>query len=215
MRRRNKPLKYHVRYNRPVNDTDLKDRTLSSLEAAIEKGAVDEEMIPLINAINRIDDLVTTSSCSGRIQLICMPRPGDKLNSNVLGKWHRRIEEGELEEALGKWDKEEMLFLMAQPLLLHIRARDLQAAVRVRNSCQGAGMKFSSIRSLKLSGGSAKDWGTTVEVMGSERMEVPLHPLPDEILSETIGPLVGFANDLIIRTKSHIPVLIDLFSGGL
>ncbi len=185
------------------------------MEGAIEKGAVDEEMIPLLYAINGIEDLVTTSSCSGRIQLIGMPRPGDKLNSKVLGKWHRSIKEGELEEALGRWDGEGMLFLMAQPLLLHIRARDLQTAVRVRNSCQGAGMKFSSIRSLKLSGGSAEEWGTTVEVMGSERMEVPLHTLPHEVLSETIGPFVGFANDLIIHTKSHIPVLIDLFRGGL
>ncbi len=185
------------------------------MKAAIGRGAVDEEVIPLLDVINRIDDLVTTSSCSGRIQLICMPRPGDKLNSNVLGKWHRRMEEDELEEALGKWDNEGMLFLMAQPLLLHMRARDLQTAVRVRNACQGAGMKFSSIRSLKLSGGSAEEWGTTVEVMGSERMEVPLHTLPDKTLSETIGPFVGFANDLIIRTKSHIPVLIDLFRGGL
>ena len=212
---RNKPLKYHVRYSRPVNDTSVKERTLSSLRAAIERGAVDEDIIPLLDAINRIDELVTTSSCSGRIQLIGMPRPGDKLNSNVLGKWHRRIQEAELEEALGRWDGKGMLFLMAQPLLLHMRARDLQTAVRVRNICQASGMKFSSIRSLKMSRGSVEEWGTTVEVMGSERMEVPLHALSDDTLSETIGPFVGFANELIIRTRSHIPVLIDLFRGGL
>lgn len=212
---RNKPLKYHVRYNRHVNDTDLKERTLSSLRGAIEKGAVDEDIISLLESINRVDDLVTTSSCSGRIQLIGMPRPGDKLNSNVLGKWHRRVQEAELREALGKWDGEGMLFLMAQPLLLHMRTRDLRTAVRVRNKCQASGMKFSSIRSLKMSRGSVEEWGTTVEVMGSERMEVPLHPLPDDTLSEAIGPFVGFANDLITRTRSHIPTLIDLFHGGL
>ena len=198
-----------------MNDTDLKDRTLSSLKTSIEKGAVDEDIIPLLDAINRLDDLVTTSSCSGRIQLIGMPRPGDKLNSKVLGKWHRRVQEAELKEALGRWDGEGMLFLMAQPLLLHMRARDLQTAVRVRNICQASGMKFSSIRSLKMSRGSVEEWGTTVEVMGSERMEVPLHALPDDTLSGTITPFVGFANELITRTKSHIPILIDLFRTGL
>ncbi|RLG31761.1 hypothetical protein DRN97_09000, partial [Methanosarcinales archaeon] len=38
----------------------------------------DEEIAPIINRINNFDDFFTTSSCSGRIVLICLPEIGAK-----------------------------------------------------------------------------------------------------------------------------------------
>ena len=92
---------------------------------------MDDEVIVLLHAINSIDDAVTTSSCSGRFQLIQVPKLGDKLGSNILGKWHRKVSEEEVLEALGKWDGTGQVHLLVQPLLVHIRCRDIATAAKL------------------------------------------------------------------------------------
>lgn len=43
----------------------------ASYTDASPKGSVDEGIVPLIAAINRLDGVVTTSSCAGRVSVFC------------------------------------------------------------------------------------------------------------------------------------------------
>lgn len=188
----------------------MKEATISKLDDALDKGLVDREVVPLLEAINRLEDAVTTSSCSGRFQLIQVPNPGDKLNSNVLGKWHRKIESGEVMEALGRWDGTGQVHFLVQPLLVHIRCRNIETASRLRNLAHGSGLKFSTIRSMKtLPSGGVPEWGVVVEFLGTERMEVPLHIFPREDLESIVPPLINHGNELMERIKLRIPAMID------
>ena len=189
---------------------DVKGETLQKLDEALEKGFVDREVVPLLDAINRFDDAVTTSSCSGRFQLIQVPNPGDKLNSNVLGKWHRRINAEEVMKALETWDGVGQIHFLVQPLLVHVRCKNIETASWLRNLAQGNGLKFSTIRSVKTGfSGNIQDWGVVVEFLGTERMEVPLHRFRREDLKTIIPPLVDHGNELMDRIKERIPTVTD------
>jgi len=184
---------------------DIKSNTLKKLNEAVSQGLVDEEVMPLLSILNSKEGLVTTSSCSGRFQLISVPTAGDKLGSNIVGKWHRTVEVTELEEAIGSWNGEGELHLLVQPLLIHIRAKDIETGARLRVLAQQCGLKFSTIRSVKLDGdGNVQPWGVMVEVMGTERMEIPLDGIPKEALDSCLEPWVRRGNQLITRTKGHI-----------
>ncbi len=186
-------------------DDLFKKGKLEGLREAVEKGLADRDVFELLEMINSKEALVTTSSCSGRIQLIQAPDTGNKVDSAVLGKWHRSVSERELNDALDRWGGDGVLLLLAQPMLLHVRARDLPSGVNLRNMGQECGLKLSSIRSVRMDiHGRVERWGVTVELMGTERMEIPLQGIPADLLKEGMGPWIDYANSLMCRTKEHI-----------
>jgi len=188
----------------------LKQETLKKLRDARARNLVDKEVDPLLDAINGIEDAVTTSSCSGRVQLIQVPDLGDKRGSNILGKWHRTVSREEVLKAYEKWDGKGQVHLHVQPLLVHVRCRNILTAVKLRNTAQEKGMKFSNIRSMKMGRkGDPLEWGAVVEFLGTERMEVPIHGISEDIISEVIGPLIEHGNELILRTKTRIRVMTE------
>jgi tRNA wybutosine-synthesizing protein 3 len=193
----------------------IKSAVLGKLEEAVSNGLVDEELIPLLSLINSFNGMVTTSSCSGRYQLISLPMTGDKLGSKVVGKWHRTIEIGELVEAIDSWDGNGELHLLVQPLLIHIRTIDIKTGAKIRKIGQECGLKFTTIRSVKL---DAEDeippWGVVVEMLGTERMEIPISGIDRRALSLCLGPWVEKGNELITRTKSHIGDLMGRLEEG-
>lgn len=191
----------------------VKDQVLRKLNEAVSQNLVDEDVIPLLHSFNYHDPLVTTSSCSGRFQIISMPGPGDKRGSEVLGKWHRKVSVEEVMDAARRWDGRGELHLLVQPLLLHIRCRDLKAAVELRNLGHGNGMKFSTIRSVKLDDeGNVRPWGAMVEIMGTERIEAPIDGIEEDVLEKCVREWVSKGNALLDRTKDRIPKLIDALS---
>lgn len=194
---------------------ELKLRILAKLDDAVSQNLVDEDVIPLLFSLNDIEDLVTTSSCSGCFQIISMPGPGDKRRSVVLGKWHRKVTKEEVMDAIQRWDSKGELHLMVQPILAHIRCRDLGSAVWLRNLAHGAGLKFSTIRSIRLdSEGRPAKWGTMVEIMGTERIEAPIDGLNEMELDHCLDQWVPKGNALLERTKGHIPDLIKGIDGS-
>jgi len=197
------------------NGHGFRATTLASLNKAVAEGRVDIDVIPLLSSINQHPYWATTSSCSGRIQLLAPPVTGDKVGSRVLGKWHRPVESAEVMDAISSWDGQGELHLLVQPLLLHIRCRDLRSAARIRNMGQESGMKFSSIRSIRLNrDGEPIPWGITVELLGTERSEIHLHGLSDDVLRESIPVWIVHANALVSRTVEHIPELIEMLEKG-
>ncbi len=193
---------------------DVKQETLRKLDEALMNGLVDQEVIPLLEAINKLPWAVTTSSCSGRLMVISVPEPGDKLGSTVLGKWHRTVSSEEVLDALGKWNGSGQVHLLVQPLLLHIRCMDIVTASELRNLANGNGLKFSTIRSIRTDhSGTIPDWGVVVEFLGTERIEVPLHIYNRDSMPFIIPPLVVHGNELLVRIKERIPTIVSAILG--
>ncbi|MGA1848015.1 MAG: tRNA-wybutosine modification methyltransferase TYW3 [Thermoplasmatota archaeon] len=191
----------------------LKEATIEKLSRARSEGLVDPEVVPLLDAINRLPGAVTTSSCSGRFQLIQVPDLGDKQGSNILGKWHRKVTSGEVIEAYSTWDGSGQVHLLVQPLLVHVRCRDVATTAMIRNLAQEGGLKFSTVRSLKLGNdGQVVEWGAVVEMMGTERMEVPIHCIDGEVVAKILPALIDHGNGLMDRTRSNIDRMVRLFS---
>ena len=136
---------------------------------------MDSEILELLDIINSSETYYTTSSCAGRLQLISLPKLGDKLMSVVVGKWHQPIEFDELKQAVDGWDGKHMLFFMVQSPVVHVVCHDIDCASRLRNLADGAGFKYSTIRSIHTSDSDRGPEQTiTIEILSTERMDMPI-----------------------------------------
>jgi tRNA wybutosine-synthesizing protein 3 len=134
-----------------------------------------DEILDLLRIINSSEKYYTTSSCAGRLQLIALPKLGDKLMSVVVAKWHQPIKMSDLKRALDKWDGKHMLFLMMQSPVVHVVCHDLDCASRLRNLADGAGFKYSTIRSIHTSETDhGPEQSITIEILSTERMDMPI-----------------------------------------
>jgi tRNA wybutosine-synthesizing protein 3 len=70
--------RFHVKKRQILEQLDTPDEQYHDLSP---KGSVDEPIRPLIGDINRLDGLVTTSSCSGRVSVFL---EGRKKNGLIL-----------------------------------------------------------------------------------------------------------------------------------
>ena len=135
---------------------------------ALRKGEVDDGIRELIEHINRFsDDIVTTSSCYGRITLLKLKRLGEKSKSNFLYKWHHPADIDEIWRKIVEFEGNEVLWLKIQSTIIHVKCRTIDSATKIRNLGIMAGYKFSKILSISEN-------GITVEISGTERMSLPV-----------------------------------------
>jgi len=174
-----------------------KKKALESLNEALEKGLVDSDIIPLLNKINSPENYFTTSSCSGRINIMQMPDLGDKLNAIWLGKWHSEVKIEEVLNAINKHD-EGMLWFMVHSPILHVSAKTLEDAVELLNLAIACGFKHSNIKSV-----SHKK--LVVEIRSTERMDVPLGRDGELWVNESyLAKIVSMANLQLRRAKEKL-----------
>ena len=136
----------------------------------LQISGADEEIAGIIEKINSFDDFFTTSSCSGRIVLICLPEIGAKREAKFIGKWHRPVTKEEVLDAIkncaGASEKGE-IWLLSQSPILHVACRDLEKAKALLKIAIESGFKYSGIKAI-----SSKDRKVVVEIMSTERMDV-------------------------------------------
>ena len=146
-------------------------------ERALEKlriGGADEEVAGIIEKINSSEDFFTTSSCSGRIVLISIPEIGAKRAAKFIGKWHRPpVSREEVQEAIKLKGREGIteereIWLLSQSPILHVACRDLEKAKALLRIAIESGFKYSGIKAI------SKDGKVVVEIVSTERMDVPL-----------------------------------------
>jgi len=146
-----------------------------ALERLRIRGA-DEEIAGIIEKINSFDDFFTTSSCSGRIALICLPEIGAKREAKFIGKWHRPVTKEEVLEAIKLKSSAEAsekgeVWLLSQSPILHVSCRGLEKAKMLLRIAIQSGFKYSSIKAIANSKDNEK---AIVEIVSTERMDVPL-----------------------------------------
>ncbi len=143
----------------------FKLQTEKNLKTAIEKGAVDEKIISLLNKINEKENLVTSSSCSGRIALLSIKN--GKKDAAFYQKWHREIVENELNEKLEKYDFEKPLWYRCEPFILHVFAIDIKNAEKFLKTVRTIGIKRGGIQTINKK-------GVLIEIQGSGSIIFPI-----------------------------------------
>ncbi len=177
-----------------MNWIEFKRKKLEILERAKEKGEVDEDIIPLLDTINSFDCFVTTSSCSGRIVVLDVPKIGDKLNAKFLGKWHRTVDWKEVAKALEK--STSTTWLISDPPIIHVACRDLECARILMRIANESGFRRCGIISLNR---------FVVEITSFEKLEAPLAVNGKIVVDEGyIKLLTDFANEKLLRGKEKL-----------
>lgn len=181
-----------------------KQDRIEDLQNKICEGEVDKEILPLIERINSQSDYFTTSSCAGRIVLLQLPELGDKENAEFLGKWHRNVEVEEVIEVFTKAKDNQNVFLLAQSPIIHVRCRTLDSAITLRNIAVESGLKYSTLKSLKMNSKS-EPVKIVVEILSSENIHVPIAKgkklYPDE---DYLRFIVENANSALTRAQEKI-----------
>ncbi len=168
----------------------------------------DEEIAGIIDRINSLEDFFTTSSCSGRIVLIGLPEIGAKREAQFIGKWHRPVTKEEVLDAIKlKWrEGEREIWLLSQSPILHVACRDLEKAKALLRIAIESGFKYSGIKAIS----NSKDEKVVVEVVSTERMDVPLGRDGMLFCSEAhLDFILSKANFMLERGKEKLKRLYE------
>ncbi len=108
------------------------------------KGSVDQPICALVGAINRHSDLVTTSTCSGRIVLFESASTACR-----GGRWllvsHATTTMDEVEESLAGAGSSGTIALKVEPAILHVQCRNVACAKRLLQVGLRAGFRESGL----------------------------------------------------------------------
>ncbi|KAM9907208.1 hypothetical protein OXX69_006522 [Metschnikowia pulcherrima] len=161
---------------------------------ASPKGTIDVLCLPLIETINAHPDMVTTSSCSGRVSVFL---EGNKTKTQIGAKgnegrwlfvthepeslqgWHKSIDFkydngsakiGESEDAT------RYILYKFEPLILHVKCRDSASANRLYSTAMGCGFRESGIGSNNIVG-----------IRISIKLDVPIGYLQHDVLISLVS----------------------------
>ena len=165
-----------------MNFDNDKKTALSKIDKS-RKGNVDEQIKPILDKINSMDDYYTTSSCSGRVMVY---EPSSERHVEWLFVTHDEITLSEVKKHMTQSS-----WLKQTGLILHIACRDLIAAEKMLEKLRGAGFKRAGIISAKKN---------LIEVMSTEQLAAPLKAAADEYLRI----LVTEVNKLMKQTKEKL-----------
>lgn len=141
------------------------ETTLGAVPDLSPKGSIDELCIPIMNLINAHNDMVTTSSCSGRLSVFV---EGSKVkgedNSKIGGKgdgghW---IFVSHDKNDIKDWFKDKLIYSSVpydqlnelrtryilfkfEPLILHVKCRNLETASVLYKTAMGCGFRETGI----------------------------------------------------------------------
>lgn len=133
------------------------------------KGTIDELCLPIIDLINSHKDMVTTSSCSGRVSVFV---EGNKVrhhdvklggkgeggrwlfvthNFQEVLKWYKKYDLGVVNAERNALAAETRLILYKfEPFILHVKCRDFEIASKLYNTAMSCGFRESGIGSNNI-----------------------------------------------------------------
>lgn len=155
------------------------------------QGFIDEDIKDLLKVLND-KSYDTTSSCSGRIVLIT--KSGEKGNARWIFKSHKKVNSDKVFELV---QKNSPVWFLQEPMILHVKAKDLASAQKLLSVAKDSGLKISGITSIK---------NCTLEIRGTERMETLL---TKDCSKEYVSLLVEEANKRLQRTKEKMKRFLD------
>jgi len=171
---------------------------LATYKKALADGKVDARIVELLDNINLNPGLVTLSSCSGRIDLLIFEIPKGKEGAKHYAKWHNLVDKEDFELRLTSYAGKLPLWFKVEPFILHVAARDVEAAVGFMRTVRANGVKRGGIQ------GIAKD-RVPIEVQGTGYMAFPTEPMEGEWNS-----VLDIANSMLKRNLEQVKRLEKL-----
>ncbi len=166
---------------------------VSGLKDKSKKGVLDEEIKELVTTINNHADYYTTSSCSGRILLYSISTERKKNETAWLFVSHNVVTLQEVEKNLENIPNETVFFRF-EPLILHVVCVDLNAAQKLLQLCNTAGLKHSGIISLQKR--------IIIEIIGNDLLDAPI--AANGKLLITNDGLAFFVSDANTKMKKNL-----------
>ncbi len=168
-----------------------------------KKGSVDKEIASLIKLINAHSDFYTTSSCAGRIMLF-RETVGKKNESGWLFISHSQVKMKELLPYLSNLPKETLWLRMEAPIL-HICAKDMDAADKLLKIANDSGFRRTSILSFKKR--------IIIEIFIPEKMDTPISENKKLLVKEDyLKTLIRHANSRLKKSRNKLKKFEKLFS---
>jgi tRNA wybutosine-synthesizing protein 3 len=176
-----------------------REHHLRRLKEAKERGEVDIPIIPLLDLLNTYPNIVTTSSCSGRIILLATDENESKAASFFHRKWHRPVMVEEVLEGYRSFQGE-VLWFKQDPFIIHFATRDLKTAVELVSTARRAGIKIAGVQVFK-------GWRFHVEVRGIDALSVPIYWKRPLINEEYLKNLTLIANKKLVKNQTRMEKL--------
>ena len=181
---------------------DAKKKAALSKGDHSKKGTVDEEIRDLLDAINKKPYLYTTSSCAGRIVMIKTPKSGKKKDAEWLSVSHKLIDDKVYARMMRSLEKipDEKVWLKMEPFILHVCTKDLETAEMLMDILRTVGLKHSGILSTRKR--------IIIEIVGNERMDVPIADRGDMLISDGyFRILIDEANKKLAASRNRMDML--------
>ncbi|MEM0200226.1 MAG: hypothetical protein QXR34_02620 [Saccharolobus sp.] len=187
---------------------ELRNRTLNRIFHDKEIGYLDPDILDFLLAFYKYrDDVYTQSSCSGRITIVDAEMAWDRKNSTIVFKNHLGITLQDMLDTLSK-RQVHRLWLIVQGPILHLYAKDMNAAWDILKIAREAGFKHSGILANNKK-------GILVELRTGIRMVHLLRDSNNEnVKEEELDSLVKVANEVLKRGKQKMNLLKDLLSNS-
>ena len=183
----------------------MKSRALERLAREIMNGAVDEEVLELLDAINSIDKVFTTSSCAGRITVVCSDAPpNDKISARIVLKSHSPVSVRDVKEAVESAQKCAHVWAQSSHPLLDLMVKELDLAWRLVDLAKRAGFKYSGVQ-------RSKDYYRVI-IRSNDNIQIPMENGEDlKKLARTVSAL----NKFLLDGKVKLARLISLIDEEL
>ena len=115
-----------------------------------KKGSIDIKIKRLVDKINSLPDFYTTSSCSGRILLLTIPRSNKKNEVEYLFCSHKKIKYNEIKKILkSKKELKNDVWFTVQPVIIHVACNDIKITKKILNIARDIGFRRSGYRHIK------------------------------------------------------------------
>ena len=165
------------------------------LEDKSPQGFVDEDIIPLLDILNKKYE--TRSSCSGRITLMKGVKKGF---AEWIYKDHFNGDFEKIWEIVSNLEDGESLRFILEPFIIHVRGKTLEDTKEILKITHVNGFKRSGLISFKTN---------CIEINGTGKMETLV---TNQLSKEYMKVLVDEANRRLQKTKDDIKRLEKLFS---
>jgi tRNA wybutosine-synthesizing protein 3 len=168
------------------------------------KGTIDNRIKKLVNKINSLDDFYTTSSCSGRVLILAMPKSNKKNEVQYLFTTHNKTDFNQIKNILliKKLPKDDVWFKV-DGAILHVASNNINSAKKFLNTARDIGFKRSGIISVGKN-------RVTMELISTEKIETIVSKNEKLLIDESyFKVLIKEGNAKLEKTWKKIDKLHD------
>jgi len=174
------------------------------------KGTIDNRIRKLVNKINSLSDFYTTSSCSGRILFLTIPKSNKKNEVQYLLNSHKKIKYNALKKPLKtiitkiklRKIKNDVWFKV-DGAILHIASNNINSAKKLLSTARDIGFKRSGIISVGKN-------RVTIELISTEKIETIVGKNKKLLVGEDyFKVLIKESNKKLEKTWKKIDKLYD------